>query len=121
LVFCVAAEAKNIVLDASWLAKFVTDFDGLDAGPQAVILRDVVGNPFHPARPIDLAWFASNGGAASNIARTIYDERFYDRLPLLADALEDAGCTDAELLGHIRGPGPHFRGCWALDLLLEKS
>jgi hypothetical protein len=43
------------------------------------------------------------------------------RLALLADALEDAGCTDGELLGHLRGPGPHVRGCWALDLVLGKS
>jgi hypothetical protein len=43
------------------------------------------------------------------------------RLALLADALEDTGCTDAELLGHLRGPGPHVRGCWAVDLVLGKS
>jgi hypothetical protein len=43
------------------------------------------------------------------------------RLAVLADALEDAGCTEIELLGHLRGPGPHVRGCWALDLVLSKS
>jgi hypothetical protein len=51
----------------------------------------------------------------------IYDERAFDRLPVLADALEDAGCADADLLGHLRGPGPHVRGCWAVDLILGKS
>jgi hypothetical protein len=43
------------------------------------------------------------------------------RLHLFADALEDSGCTDAELLGHLRGPGPHVRGCWAEDLVPGKS
>ncbi len=43
------------------------------------------------------------------------------RLPVLADALEDAGCADAELLGHLRGPGPHVRGCWAVDMIPGKS
>jgi hypothetical protein len=45
----------------------------------------------------------------------------FARGALLADALEDAGCTDAELLGHLRSPGPHVRGCWAVDLVLGKS
>jgi hypothetical protein len=43
------------------------------------------------------------------------------RLTVLADALEDAGCTDADLLGHLRSPGPHVRGCWAVDLVLGKE
>jgi hypothetical protein len=47
--------------------------------------------------------------------------RTYRSLPLLADALEDADCTDADLLGHLRGPEPHVRGCWAVDLVLGKS
>jgi hypothetical protein len=55
------------------------------------------------------------------IARRAYDEGDFLALPVVADALEDAGCTDAEVLGHLRGPGPHVRGCWALDLLLGKS
>jgi hypothetical protein len=43
------------------------------------------------------------------------------RLAILADALEETGCADEELLGHLRGPGPHVRGCWPIDLLLGKS
>jgi len=42
-------------------------------------------------------------------------------MPILADALEDAGCTDAAILEHCRGPGPHVRGCWVVDLILGKS
>jgi len=55
------------------------------------------------------------------LATTIYEERAFDRLPILADALEEAGYDSAELLAHLRGPGRHVRGCWALDLLLGKG
>jgi hypothetical protein len=55
------------------------------------------------------------------LAQTVYDKRAFERLPILADALEDAGCTDAELLAHFRSPGPHVRGCFALDAVLGKS
>jgi hypothetical protein len=55
------------------------------------------------------------------IAQAISDERAFDRLSILADALEDAGCTDNAILEHCRGPGPHVRGCWVVDLLLGKN
>jgi hypothetical protein len=87
---------------------------------EEVPLRDVFGNPFRPVR-IDPAWLAWNGSTVPRLAQTVYDERAFDRLPVLADALEDAGCSDADLLGHLRGPGPHVRGCWAVDLLLGKE
>jgi hypothetical protein len=51
----------------------------------------------------------------------IAEDRAFDRLPILADALEDAGCDDGDLLAHLRGDGPHVRGCWALDLVLERG
>ena len=57
----------------------------------------------------------------AKLAQGIYDDRAFDRLPVLADALEEAGCTNAEILAHCREPGPHVRGCWALDLLLGKE
>jgi hypothetical protein len=57
----------------------------------------------------------------ATLARRTYDERDFAALPVLGDALEDAGCADPELLGHLRGPGPHVRGCWAVDLLLGKG
>jgi hypothetical protein len=87
---------------------------------QAAILRDIFGpRPQRPDRVPDavLGW---NDGAVRKIARTVYDDRAFDRLPILADALEDAGCTDPTLLAHLRGPGPHVLGCWAVDLLLGK-
>jgi hypothetical protein len=54
------------------------------------------------------------------LATGIYSEKAFDRLPILADALEDAGCTDAAILSHCRGEGPHARGCWVVDLILGK-
>jgi hypothetical protein len=93
----------------------------LGGASQAASLRDIFGNPLRPAPRIDPAWLAWNGGAVPGLARAVYDDRAFDRLPVLADALEDAGCSDAELLGHLRGPGPHARGCWAVDLILGKE
>ena len=55
------------------------------------------------------------------MAQTIYDQRTYDRLPVLADALEAPALPDAEILSHCRRPGPHVRGCWIVDLLLGKE
>jgi hypothetical protein len=52
------------------------------------------------------------------VARQVYEGRDFGALPVLADALEEAGCDESELLDHLRGPGPHVRGCWALDLAL---
>jgi len=55
------------------------------------------------------------------LARGICDEFAFDRLPILADALQEAGCNNADMLAHCRGPGPHARGCWVVDLVLAKS
>jgi hypothetical protein len=84
------------------------------------IIREVFGNPFRPPAlgPAVLAW---NGGTVRRVAQALYDERAFDRLPVLADALEDAGCAEADLLSHCRGPGPHMRGCWAVDLCLGRE
>ena len=62
-----------------------------------------------------------NGGCVVKVAAAIYDERAFDRMPILADALEDAGCDNADILNHCREPGEHVRGCWVLDLLLGKK
>jgi hypothetical protein len=84
---------------------------------QCRLLRCIFGNPFRRAA-IGAGWRTATVLA---LARSIYADRAFDQLPILADALEDTGCTDADLLGHLRGPGPHVRGCWALDLLLGKE
>jgi hypothetical protein len=82
------------------------------------LVRDIFGNPFRPAPVVAGSWLAWQGGTIARMARAIYDERAFDRMPVLADALEEAGCADATILGHCRRPGPHARGCWLLDALL---
>jgi hypothetical protein len=84
------------------------------------LIRDIFGNPFRPVT-IDPAWLEWNDGTVAKLAQAIYDERAFERLPVLADALEDAGCADADFLTHCRGPGEHARGCWVVDLLLGKE
>ena len=84
------------------------------------LLRDIFGNPFRPAS-INPSWLTWNDGAIGKIAEGIYDKRAFDRVPILADALEEAGCTDASILPHCRQPGEHARGCWVIDMLLGKS
>lgn len=93
---------------------------------QADLLRDIFGNPFRPV-VIEPAWLAWNDGTIPKLAQVIYEERelpsgHFDRgqLAILADALEEAGCGDAGLLGHLRGEGPHVRGCHVFDALLQR-
>jgi hypothetical protein len=87
---------------------------------QASLLRECFGNPFRPPI-IQPEWLAWNGEIVRLLARAVYEEEAFDRLPVLADALEEAGCTDAEVLGHLRGAGPHVRGCHVVDALLAKE
>jgi hypothetical protein len=83
----------------------------------AALVREIAGNPFHCVR-LDPAW---RWPEVLALAHAIYDDRAFDRLPVLADALEEAGCTDPDILEHLRSPGPHVRGCWAVDLILSKG
>ncbi len=87
----------------------------------ADLVREVIGNPFRPPPPPDAAVLAWNGGTVPALARTIYDEWKFNRLPVLADALEEAGYTDAAVLLHCRGAGPHVKGCWVVDSVLGKG
>jgi|SRR5947209_2413207 hypothetical protein len=84
---------------------------------QATIFRDIVGNPFDPV-VLDPRWKTDD---TLGLARGIYEDRAFGRLPILADALMDAGCDDDRLLAHCRGRRPHTRGCWAVDLILGKQ
>lgn len=88
---------------------------------QASFLHDLFGPLLFRSVDLDPSWLTWNDGTVRRIAQAIYDERGFDRLPILADALEDAGCQDTEILTHCRGPGPHVRGCFVVDLLLEKE
>jgi hypothetical protein len=84
---------------------------------QADMLRDIFGNPYRPVA-FDPRWRTAD---AVGLARGIYEERAFERLPLLADALMDAGCGDEPVLAHCRSEGPHVRGCWVVDLVLGKE
>jgi hypothetical protein len=81
---------------------------------QAGLVREQFGNPFRCVA-VEPQWLSSDVVA---LARGIHAEGAFDRLPILADALQEAGCEEGPLLAHCRGPGPHARGCWAVDLLL---
>jgi hypothetical protein len=81
------------------------------------LIREVFGNPFRPAT-LQPGWLSAGDGAARAMARLFYDERSFDQLGYLGDALTDGGCTDEELLGHLARRRGHARGCWALDLVL---
>jgi hypothetical protein len=87
---------------------------------QCIFLRDLFGNPFRSGA-LDRSWLTWKEGTISKLAQAIYQEGAFDRLPIVADALEEAGCTDAAILDHCRGPGPHIRGCWVVDLILGKE
>jgi hypothetical protein len=113
-----AERAARAALDAAaWIGSWAVAAEGK---AQSDVLRDLFGNPFRPAS-VDPAWRSWNGGVVVKVAEAVYEARAFDRLPVLADALEEAGCTDADLLAHCRQCGGHVRGCWAVDLLLAKE
>jgi hypothetical protein len=87
---------------------------------QRATIQEMVGNPFCPAGPIAPSVLTWHDGAVRRLAESIYESRRFDDLPVLADLLEEAGLTDAGLLRHLRGPGPHALGCHALDAVLGK-
>jgi hypothetical protein len=84
---------------------------------QADLLRCIFGNPFRPVAA-DPKWLTLDAVA---LARTIYDDKTFDRLLALADALRDAGCDDESIFAHCRIEGVHARGCWVVDLVLGKG
>ncbi len=83
---------------------------------QLTLLRDIFGNPFRPVT-FSPAWRTDTAIA---LAKQMYESREFSAMPILADALQDAGCDSDEVLSHCRGVGPHVRGCWVVDLVLEK-
>jgi hypothetical protein len=87
---------------------------------QCELLRDILGHPFRRAA-IDPGWLRWSQGTVQKLARTIYQSRDYRTLVVLADALEEAGCTNSDILTHCRSPGPHIRGCWLVDVLLAAT
>lgn len=84
---------------------------------QCLIVSDIFGNPFRPVS-LDQSWRTSTIQA---IAKQMYDSHDFSPMPILADALQDSGCENEDILSHCRGDGPHVRGCWVVDLILGKE
>jgi hypothetical protein len=126
-----AAEAKaegeketSERLGQGWIAAGSLLKEATTAAERAVLcslLRDLFGNPLRLAPFPDPSWLAWRDGVVVKLAQAIYPGRAFDRLPVLADALEEAGCHDPDILAHCRQPGEHVRGCWLVDLLLGKE
>jgi hypothetical protein len=98
-----------------------------EASAQAHLLRDLFGNPFRIVFVFS-SWLTWQDGLVPGLAHAGYDNRILPsgeldpaRLAVLADALEEAGCSEDEILTHLRSPGPHVRGCWALDVVLGRG
>jgi hypothetical protein len=115
-----AALAGQVFADRCGMYAATAVADPAEPAAQASLLRCLWGNPFLrvAVAPSLLSW---NEGAVVHLAQGIYEDRAFDRLPFLADALEEAGCHDAAMLDHCRQRGPQVRGCWVVDLLLGKE
>jgi hypothetical protein len=116
------ADAANVLAAqaAQWPTVTWFNIPALSRGEQAHILRDIVGpRLFRPAH-VDPRWLSWHDGTVRGLSEEIAERQRFELLPILADALEDAGCTERAILGHCRGPGPHVRGCWVVDALLGR-
>jgi len=114
-----AAEAAEVAVSDNYPAFAYSLVEEADSGNSrdGNFLRDIFG-PLPRRISLNPAWLTPTVTA---IAQTVYEDRAFDRLPILADALEDAGCTNQDILAHCRQPGEHCRGCWVVDLLLGKE
>ncbi len=104
-------EAKpNARRNGGWLPP-----DRAELAVQAAFLRDIFGNPFRPPVAFAPEWRTDT---AVSLAKQMYESREFSAMPILADALQDAGCDNEDILDHCRQPGIHVRGCWVVDLVL---
>ena len=92
-------------------------YDGGQSPHQAALLRDIFGNPFCPVT-FAPEWRTNTVIA---LASQMYESRDFSAMPILADALQDAGCDTDDVLNHCRGSGPHVRGCWVVDVVIGKE
>jgi len=88
---------------------------------QCALLRCIFSNPFRQVPIAGRSLLAWNDSTIPKLAQAIYEAQAFDRLPVLADALEEAGCQDEDMLNHCRRPGVHVKGCWVFDLVLGKE
>ncbi|VTR94036.1 Uncharacterized protein OS=Sorangium cellulosum (strain So ce56) GN=sce5710 PE=4 SV=1 [Gemmata massiliana] len=121
----VRSAGRTLSAHGRWaaLAQDVTLPDRFDARSgsyqlaAALFARCIFRNPF---RPVTFSPFWRSSTAVA-LASQMYESRDFGAMPILADALQDAGCDSADVLGHCRSPGPHVRGCWVVDLVLAKE
>jgi hypothetical protein len=102
--------------DRSWFQNHAAETDSVSRDGMR-LLKDIAGNPYRP-RTFDFEWRTDTVLA---LARQMYESRDFSTMPILADALQDAGCDNASVLEHCRLPGDHVRGCWVVDALLGKE
>jgi hypothetical protein len=106
---------------SGWTLAMIETYSSLESKERVAsctILRDMVGYPFRGPVTFHPHWLTST---VQQLAGLIYKERQFDKMPLLGDALEEAGCDNAEVLQHCRGGGEHDRGCWVVDQVLGKE
>jgi hypothetical protein len=101
---------------ADWMAAHAAE-----AAAQATLFRCIFGNPMRPAPAVVPAWLSWESGTVPCLAQAIYDNRAFDHCGILADALEEAGCEEPQILKHLRSGTNHYRGCHVLDAILGKS
>jgi hypothetical protein len=115
-------QAKNegMLLAASTMGYTTNDYKTnleREMAEQVKLVHDIFGNPFRPIS-FNPSWRTST---VLTLARHMYDSRDFTAMPILADALQDAGCDNEDILNHCRQPGEHVRGCFVVDLVLEKK
>jgi hypothetical protein len=108
------AEVCAVAVAGSRAGTLGVEPDSDEEREQAAIIRDIVGNPFRPVT-FAPAWRTDT---VLTLARQMYEARDFGAMPILADALQEAGCDNDDILNHCRGPGLHVRGCWVVDLVL---
>jgi hypothetical protein len=113
---------RGALAAAEWAARALAEAAGhipREREAQTELIREVFGDPFRRVER-EHRWLVFQNRLVLKLALAAYRDRSFDTLPILADALEDAGCTEQALLDHLRSPGPHVLGCWALDVILGK-
>jgi len=109
-------------LEAGYAGRDFREAERREEKAQLAVLRDVFADPSRFRTPeVDPGWTQWSGGTVVRMAAAVYEDRRFGDLPVLADALEEAGCADEAILAHCRAPGPHVRGCWVVDALLGKG